>query len=38
MISGVALPMAVLLTILWLLAAWRVRSAFLPLLQQRVAS
>jgi len=28
--------MAVVLTVLWLLAAWRVRSIFLPLLQERV--
>jgi hypothetical protein len=31
------LPMAALVTILWFLAAWRVRSAFYPLFQQRVA-
>ena len=31
------LPLAALVTILWFLAAWRVRSAFYPLLQQRVA-
>jgi hypothetical protein len=31
------LPMATLVTILWFLAAWRVRSAFYPLFQQRVA-
>jgi putative oxidoreductase len=36
LISALALPMAVVLTILWLLAAWRVRSVFLPLLQERV--
>jgi uncharacterized membrane protein YphA (DoxX/SURF4 family) len=32
-----ALPIAILVTILWVLAAYRVRSAFLPLLQQRAA-
>ncbi len=32
-----ALPVAILVTILWILVAYRVRSAFLPLLQQRVA-
>lgn len=32
-----ALPVGALVTILWLLTAWRVRSAFFPLLQQRVA-
>ena len=30
-------PMGAILLILWLLAAWRVRSVFFPLLQQRVA-
>jgi hypothetical protein len=38
LISTVALPMAILLVILWLLAAWRVRAAFLPLFEQRPAS
>jgi fatty acid desaturase len=37
LISSFALPMAVLLVILWLLTAWRVRSALFPLLQMRVA-
>lgn len=37
LISAFALPMATLLVILWLLAAWRVRSVFFPLLHQRVA-
>jgi putative oxidoreductase len=32
--SGI--PMALLVTVLWLLTAYRVRSAFLPLLQWRV--
>jgi putative oxidoreductase len=32
-----ALPIAVVITILWILAAYRVRTAFLPLLRQRVA-
>ncbi len=31
------LPMAAFVTILWFLAVWRVRSAFYPLLEQRVA-
>lgn len=31
------LPMAIVLVILWLLAAWRVRTAFFPLLQSRVS-
>ena len=31
------LPLAALVTILWFLAAWRVRSVFFPLLQQKVA-
>jgi putative oxidoreductase len=37
LISTVALPMAILLVILWLLATWPVRSVFFPLLRQRVA-
>ena len=37
LISALALPMAVLLVILWLLSAWRARSVFFPLLQQRAA-
>jgi putative oxidoreductase len=37
LISSMALPMAIVLVILWLLAAWRVRPAFFPLLQQRAA-
>jgi putative oxidoreductase len=37
LISAMALPMAIALVILWLLAAWPVRSVFLPLLRQRVA-
>ena len=37
LISAFALPMSVLLIILWLLAAWPVRSIFLPLVRQRVA-
>jgi putative oxidoreductase len=37
LISAFALPMAVVLTILWLLAAWPLRSTFLPLLRQRAA-
>ena len=32
-----ALPVAILVIILWILAAYRARTAFLPLLQQRVA-
>jgi putative oxidoreductase len=32
-----ALPIAIVVIILWVLAAYRVRTAFLPLLQQRVA-
>ena len=32
-----ALPVAAVVTILWILAAFPVRSAFLPLLKQRVA-
>ena len=32
-----ALPISAVLVILWLLAAWRIRSALYPLLQQRVA-
>jgi hypothetical protein len=32
-----ALPVAAVVTILWILAAYPVRSAFLPLLKQRVA-
>jgi uncharacterized membrane protein YphA (DoxX/SURF4 family) len=32
-----ALPIAILVIILWILAAYRVRTALLPLLQQRVA-
>src|ERR1700691_1012176 len=32
-----ALPVAAVVTILWILAAFPVRSAFLPLLEQRVA-
>jgi uncharacterized membrane protein len=32
-----ALPIAIIVIILWILAAYRVRTAFLPLLQQRVA-
>jgi len=32
-----ALPLAILVTVLWILAAYRTRSALLPLLQQRVA-
>jgi uncharacterized membrane protein len=31
-----ALPVGALVIILWLLTAWRVRSAFFPLLRQRV--
>ena len=38
LISSVALPMSILLVILWLLTAWRVRSAFLPLFRQKVAN
>ena len=30
------LPIAILITVLWLIAAWRVRSVFVPLLRQRV--
>ena len=37
LIATMALPMSIFLMVLWLLAAWRVRSAFLPLLQQKVA-
>ena len=37
LISALALPMATLLVILWLLSAWRVRSVFFPLFHQRVA-
>lgn len=37
LISTMALPVAILLIILWLLATWPVRSVFLPLLKQRVA-
>jgi putative oxidoreductase len=32
-----AFPVAIVITILWLLAAWRVRSVFFPLLSQKVA-
>jgi len=32
-----ALPISAVIIILWILAAYRARSAFLPLLQQRVA-
>ena len=32
-----ALPVGAVVTILWILAAYRVRAAFLPLLQQRAA-
>jgi hypothetical protein len=32
-----ALLVGAVVTILWILAAYRVRSAFLPLLQQRVS-
>ncbi|MGO9795839.1 MAG: DoxX family membrane protein [Terracidiphilus sp.] len=32
-----ALPIAIVVIILWILVAYRVRTAFLPLLQQRVA-
>jgi putative oxidoreductase len=38
LISTMALPMSILLVILWLLAAWHVRSALFPLLEQKVAS
>jgi uncharacterized membrane protein YphA (DoxX/SURF4 family) len=37
LMSPKALPVAILVAILWILAAYRVRTAFLPLLQQRVA-
>lgn len=36
LLSAMALPMAVVLIVLWLLATWPVRSSFFPLLQQRV--
>ena len=36
LMSPKAFPMAILLVILWIFAAWPVRSAFFPLLQQRV--
>lgn len=36
LMSPKMLPMAIVLVILWILAAWRVRSAFFPLLQPRV--
>lgn len=32
-----ALPLGILVTVLWILVAWPVRSVFLPLLRQRVA-
>ncbi len=32
-----ALPVGLVLTVLWILAAYRARTSFLPLLQQRVA-
>ena len=38
LMSPKAFPMAILLVILWIFAAWPVRSGFFPLLQQRVAS
>jgi hypothetical protein len=37
LMSPKASPMAILLVILWIIAAWRVRSAFFPLLRQRVS-
>jgi putative oxidoreductase len=38
LIAPSAIPPGIVLTILWILAAWRVRSVFFPLLEPRVSA